>query len=173
MKLLRADIQNYRSIKSVTMTFEPPCRILVGINESGKSNVLSALAHLDPDSEVEDDDLRVFGHDENHEAGAYIRFVFALEDADRRELLNRLSAKIAGYTESKALLARDGKGYTLKEYLADVKEGLYSVDVRSKKKYGSYWAASPKWVAKQGLVACANASASHLITIGGGVRFVL
>lgn len=167
MKLLRADIQNYRSIKSVTLTFEPPCRILVGVNESGKSNILRALAELDPEIKIVDDDLRVFGHDENHEAPAFIRFVFGLDNADRQELLKRASAKILGFKDSRLVLECDGKDYTLKDYVAQISEGLYRVDVRDQKKFGQYWSASAKWKPKTGLVNCAGCPASAQVIVNG------
>ena len=46
MKLKNATIRNFRSIDNQKIEFEPSCRILVGINESGKSNVLKALTLL-------------------------------------------------------------------------------------------------------------------------------
>lgn len=167
MKLLRADIQNYRSIKSVTLTFEPSCRILVGVNESGKSNILRALAELDPEIEIVDDDLRVFGHDENHEDLAFIRFVFGLDTADRQELLKRASSKILGFKDSRPILELDGKDYTLKEYIAQVNEGLFRVDLRSKKKFGQYYTPSTKWKAKSGLFVCSGCPAALQVVVNG------
>ena len=49
MKLAQATIKNFRSIKSIKLEFDPACRVLVGINESGKSNILQALALLGND----------------------------------------------------------------------------------------------------------------------------
>ncbi len=49
MKLSRVEIKNFRSIADTTVSFENPCRVLVGINESGKSNVLKALRLLSDD----------------------------------------------------------------------------------------------------------------------------
>lgn len=52
MRLNHVDISNFRSIKSIVINFDPKCRVLVGINESGKSNILEALSLLDPDRNV-------------------------------------------------------------------------------------------------------------------------
>ena len=49
MKLDRVEIKNFRSIQDIKIDFDPPCRVLVGINESGKSNILNALALLGDD----------------------------------------------------------------------------------------------------------------------------
>jgi len=43
MKLDKAEIVNFRSIKKETVVFDPACRVLVGINESGKSNILKGF----------------------------------------------------------------------------------------------------------------------------------
>ena len=59
MKLSRVEIKNFRSIKKVDVHFDPTCRILVGINESGKSNILRALSLLDPLQPVDAADIRL------------------------------------------------------------------------------------------------------------------
>ena len=58
MRLVRAEISNFRSIESLVFSFYPTCKVLVGINESGKSNILKALSFLDPKVLFEEDDLR-------------------------------------------------------------------------------------------------------------------
>ena len=77
MRLIRVKIINFRSVKDVTIELDPRCRILVGINESGKSNILKALALLDPDEEVTPDDLRNFPPDEDSNQEASVLFVWA------------------------------------------------------------------------------------------------
>lgn len=56
MKFTSATITNYKSIKNLTINLEPKgdlyCRVLTGINESGKSNVLKALSFLSKDTKV-------------------------------------------------------------------------------------------------------------------------
>lgn len=47
MKLKYVRIVNFLVIKSIKIEFDPACRFLVGINESGKSNILRALSLLD------------------------------------------------------------------------------------------------------------------------------
>ena len=76
MRLERAEIRNFRSIENVEFVFEPRCRVLVGINESGKSNILQALAFLDPDMQIEPGDLRELRPNEKPYKTAQIRFYF-------------------------------------------------------------------------------------------------
>lgn len=49
MKLKEIKIRGFRSIKDQTISFENKCQILVGVNESGKTNILKALQLIDPD----------------------------------------------------------------------------------------------------------------------------
>lgn len=44
MKLDRIVISNFRSIKDTTIFFDSNCKILIGKNEAGKSNVLKVIA---------------------------------------------------------------------------------------------------------------------------------
>ena len=64
MRLSKVQIKNFRSIADLTLNFDPPCRVLVGINESGKSNILNALSLLDEDVLPEKDDVRDIWPDE-------------------------------------------------------------------------------------------------------------
>jgi putative ATP-dependent endonuclease of OLD family len=43
MRLTTLNVKNYRNLQDVTLTFEPDVTVLVGANNSGKSNLLEAL----------------------------------------------------------------------------------------------------------------------------------
>ena len=76
MKLSYVNIKNFRSIQDIKMDFDPPCRVLVGINESGKSNIINALALLNDDYvPVKSEDLREALPNENEIKESYVRFV--------------------------------------------------------------------------------------------------
>ena len=49
MKLEKIKIVNFRSIKDLDIDFYNNSRVLVGINEAGKSNILKAAALLSDD----------------------------------------------------------------------------------------------------------------------------
>ena len=66
MQLKSVSISQFRSIKELRIDFTQSCLALVGINESGKSNILRALRLLDPAQKVEPEDLRDPEHDEDH-----------------------------------------------------------------------------------------------------------
>lgn len=58
MKLVRVKVEGYRSIaKSLQIPLDPAVTVVLGANDHGKSNVLAALHHLNPDSDFAEGDL--------------------------------------------------------------------------------------------------------------------
>ena len=95
MKLDRVEIKNFRSIKDTTVNFEPACRVLVGINESGKSNILNALAFLDEEHKpVKKDDLREALPEEEPVEESHVRFIFKFEKPESDKVFEDVSSKI-------------------------------------------------------------------------------
>jgi len=138
MKLNRVEIKNFRSIKDITVNFEPACRVLVGINESGKSNILNALAFLGEDYKpVKKDDLREALPDEEPITESTIRFVFRFEKEESDELLETISAKIAADIKNPEIVSTT-KSLTLKEFCDALHEGLYKADILKETKSFSY-----------------------------------
>ena len=145
MKLNRVEIKNFRSIKDITVNFEPACRVLVGINESGKSNILNALAFLGEDYKpVKKDDLREALPDEDPITESLVRFVFRFEKAESDELLETISAKIAADIKNPEI-ASTTKSLTLKEFCEALHEGLYKADILKETKSFSYWSIDSKY----------------------------
>ncbi len=96
MKLAYVKIENFRSIKSARIDFSRPCRALIGINESGKTNVLHALALLSPDRAIDVNDLRQTAGDETPIADAEVWFTFNLEVTDHDGILEDVKASLLG-----------------------------------------------------------------------------
>lgn len=95
MKLDSVRIKNFRSIKEIRFDFDPPCRVLVGINESGKSNILTALSLLSDDYEPDKkDDLREALQNEGEIDESYVRFVFKFEKKESDQLFKAVSSVI-------------------------------------------------------------------------------
>jgi len=139
MRLLRADINNFRSIKDQSIPFEPSCQVLVGINESGKSNILKALAFLDPDREVVPDDLRNSHPDENPVELAYVRFVFSFDKNERIKNIEIASEEILTKKASAAILSIDGKEKSLAQVFDFLSEGLYIVNISQGSRRYTHW----------------------------------
>lgn len=142
MRLNRAEITNYRSIKEESVKFDSSCRVLVGINESGKSNVLRALSMLSPKYSTQPSDERQSLPDESDTPDkARIRFVFDLSKSDQDTITETLHKTIKLGESAKA--TNDGtKDYTLKQMVRLHTEGLYDVDIRQSKKFARYWTLS-------------------------------
>lgn len=58
MKIKQIQIENFRSIKSETISFDKNCLILIGKNEAGKSNFLKAIAALFGEYQLNNRDKR-------------------------------------------------------------------------------------------------------------------
>lgn len=145
MKLNRVEIKNFKSIKDITVNFEPTCRVLVGINESGKSNILNALAFLGEDYKpVKKDDLREALPDEEPITESTIRFVFRFEKEESDKLIETVSAKIAANVKNPEIVSTT-RSLTLKEYCSLLHEGLYKADILKETKSFSYWAIDNKY----------------------------
>ena len=90
MKLDRIEISNFRSIKDATIRFDQHCRILLGKNEAGKSNVLKAIAAVFGDYSVTAKDKRKKIDNERIDS-YYVRAIFRLSDEDIKNVVSRFS----------------------------------------------------------------------------------
>lgn len=145
MRLDRVQIKNFRSIQDQTITFDHRCRILVGINESGKSNVLKAHSMLSPDVEPSEEDLREVSPGEDAVEDSHVIFVFTLEDHEIKKVFEGVAEKVLTKHKAPTLVTYGGKGYSLRELCTERNEGLYKVDVKGETKGFSYWRLSADW----------------------------
>lgn len=140
MKLAKVEIKNYRSIKDSVVVFDPSCRVLVGINESGKSNVLKALRLLGEEYKPSSkDDVRERVGREKEITESYVRFVFTLEKQDSDQLLSDVQGAILANDVNPEIVTDDGVVKPLAAFCAARTEGLYGVDVMTEKKAFKYW----------------------------------
>lgn len=142
MRLSHVDIENFRSIRSQMIDFSPSCRILVGINETGKSNIIHALRLLSSEFEVADGDVRdTLPSDQDYEdASSYIRFVFSLDKADYLAIVDLLWEKMLSKKSSATLMTGSNGPVKLLDCVKNcAKEGLYVVQLRTKTKLALNW----------------------------------
>ena len=140
MKLRYVDIKNFRSIADAVIEFNPRCRVLVGINESGKSNILEALALLDEDREIHATDLRVFPDREKPDQPAFVRFVFGINALEVLKISRVAASRLLADKPSKQpILSRGGKSLTLWDFAKRRGEVLYRVDIRERERHSTYW----------------------------------
>jgi hypothetical protein len=136
MKLAYVKIENFRSIKSARIDFSRPCRALIGINESGKTNVLHALALLNPDRTIDVNNLRQTAGDETPITDAEVRFTFNLEATDHDGILEDVKASLLG-SLSDAIFQNSDE--TLGGYVRSIRQSLYRADLVERKKFASYF----------------------------------
>lgn len=135
MKLSHVEIKNFRSIKDINIDFDPTCRVLVGINESGKSNILDALTLLSEDYvPVRKDDRREALPEEDPIQESYVKFIFQFDKQNSDKIFDFVSEKVLASVKNPEIHLIGNKKLTLKEYCADRNEGLYIADVLEEKK---------------------------------------
>jgi len=139
MKLKYADIVNFRSIQSIKVGFEPSCRVLVGINESGKSNILRALSMIGEEYTPTPEDVREPLPTEKSIIEAYVRFVFTFDKGEVEKVYAAIKPKVLSKKAEAPLIAKGGKNLSLHEFCTIRNEGIYSVDIQSAKKTAKYW----------------------------------
>ena len=142
MKLDRVEIKNFRSIKNIEIAFDPTCRVLVGITESGKSNILKALTLLSDDSQPSNDDVREALSTEGEIEESCVLFVFRLEENEFHEVIESVSSKILANTENPTIVSVYGKPMRIRKFCTHYNrnEGLYDIDILKEKKTFKYWA---------------------------------
>ena len=102
MELKRIEIKNFRSIKNASIDFDQNCKILVGKNDAGKSNVLKAIAAVFDDYKVTPKDKRKrIGNEIIKPDDYYVRAIFELSDNDLVEVLNRFLNKFPNIEQFK------------------------------------------------------------------------
>ena len=133
MKLSRVTIQNYLSIKEMEISFDPKCRILVGINESGKTNILKALKLLSPAASTTRKDLREAGRLEEPIRSAFVKFAFKFTDEEISQLYEQMKSSFLSKSYLTPIISRGEKHQTLEGFCASC-EGLYEADVLTSNK---------------------------------------
>lgn len=133
MRLSSVRIINFRSIKDATISFTPRCRILVGMNESGKSNILAALSLLDESKKIEDSDIREVGKGEDPVTQALVRFIFKISDEDRNEIFNRMRRDFLAEDDNTPIIKQSNKSLTLRDFINQKSEILFNAVLIGKK----------------------------------------
>lgn len=139
MKLEHVTIKNFRSIKEVEIDFDPTCRVLVGINESGKSNILSALSFLTEKKPTRKNDLREALPDEEEVKEAYVKFVFRLEKDESARLIEFVSSNILASAKNPDIVSTNGKNEKIREFCDARNKGNYYVNILTENKHAQYY----------------------------------
>ncbi|WMW64804.1 AAA family ATPase [Nitratidesulfovibrio liaohensis] len=114
MNFKYVDIENYRSIKKATIEFRNNFMILIGENESGKSNLLKALSLFTAD-DCGVDDLRMPRYDDDANIDGCIKFGIALDDKDINAIKSQIKKEIIGYNRKSVVIKN--VGYDIAGYI--------------------------------------------------------
>lgn len=139
MKLTRVEITNFRSIKDVTINFDHSCRILVGINESGKSNILRALSFLDHETIPDKDEIREPLANEPVITESGVDFIFDFDEQEINQIYKAVEFEFLSKEKNAPIIKDENKSYTLYEFCAARSQGIYWVDLISNKKSITTW----------------------------------
>lgn len=145
MRLAYAQIKNFRSVEDARIHFDPSCRILVGINESGKSNILRALSMLVKDVAPSKSDIRQTLPDEPPITEAHVRFVFRLDNDELESIYQAAAEKIFTEDAETPILAKSQRILTLRDFVFSKNEGLLVVNLLKVEKSVSHWSISNEY----------------------------
>jgi AAA15 family ATPase/GTPase len=135
MQLTKIQIENFRSIKSQTITLDRNCLILLGKNEAGKSNILKAIAAVFGQYLVSDKDKRK-RIDNEVIKNYYIWAILKLSKEDFNDILCRFQKQ---YANTECVVFTSKK--TLRDFIESVfHECLLCIDIaNTEKAYFSSW----------------------------------
>lgn len=139
MRLVRIEIANYLSIKGFNIELDKSCLILVGKNESGKSNILRALGHLDPTRLPTANEIRQNLPTEDDGGESYIRFVFHLSEAERDEFNANFGENFISADPSQPLIILKDVGVSASEVALKSNEILFITNFKELRKSFSIW----------------------------------
>lgn len=132
MILSAIQIRHYRSIKELELSLVPRCRVLIGRNESGKSNLLNALSLLDKTKNPTDYDVRMPFVDELPVTEAFVRFVFDVDKKGIDNLYKKTQEKVLSKKLNVGIINVLGDILTLRQYVNLHKQVKLNVDILKK-----------------------------------------
>ncbi|MFZ4648916.1 MAG: AAA family ATPase [Patescibacteria group bacterium] len=138
MKLNSVKIKNYRSIEFLEIDFGYSCRVLVGINESGKTNILKALQLLDEEVKPLPEDVRNVATNESELKEAYVKYYFDFDSENIDNMYEEFKDCFLGLNKTEIILKKDGKNILAKQFCAKFNKGIYHVDILTGAKNARY-----------------------------------
>jgi len=129
MKIKEIQVKNFRSIEEITINFKENPRVLVGINEAGKTNIIEALRLLSNEFQIKNSDIRITEKGTFAEE-AYILFKFELETNELEEILQKLSSIILTDDTLKPIIRIKENNFGLREFVFNFcKESNYLINI--------------------------------------------
>lgn len=135
----RVIIKQFRSIRELELKFEPSCLILLGINETGKTNILRALSLLSPTASIADDDVRQVASEEPEAQESSVEFFFPVGPIAQAGIVEEYARRTIGPAEA-PIAKFDGEELNSQDLVRRYgTEVLYYIDVLKKRRFPRYW----------------------------------
>ena len=132
MKLDRISIKNFLSCKEIELFLDPRCQILVGINESGKTNILKACHLISDGAKISKRDVRRVLHSEDIPDEAYVRFFFTIEKEDKEAITKELYDKLL-FQKDSPIFALPSK-HKFKDIVQFINSAIYNANILTARK---------------------------------------
>lgn len=142
MKISYVNIKNFRSISDVQIDFDHGCQVLIGINESGKSNILKALNLLDPNVSIGQNDLRIDRKDEEPVLEGEVAFKLSLDDVEVSQVYETIRRRFEETSLTRPLLVIGRRPADLGALCRDLAFGAVTVHVPSGQRLITPWVLS-------------------------------
>lgn len=134
MKIISCEIKNFRSIENMKFNLEHDTKILVGLSETGKSNILKALKYFSKDEKIDKRDIRE-GYTTRDEST--LTFKVRLEDNEIKEIIQKLKEIFIDDLSSKIYFEKGKEKKYIKDIL--IRDYLYKVDLGLNEKGFRYY----------------------------------
>lgn len=134
MNLTTVEVQQYRSIKFAKVKLNPQCRILLGINESGKSNFLRALRLLDPNHKPSLTDIRYANANEDYVSDGWVDFCFRPTAAELLTIFEFVNSKVVRPSNQDQIIRAGKRRLTVDQACDEIAHSWYRVNLRSGKR---------------------------------------
>lgn len=123
MELSNVEIKNFKSIEKLKLDLEKDCKILVGLSESGKTNLLTALRTLDSSISVDKTYVKEGTRKENE---SLIDFELCFTEKEQKIIVEELTKVSKNLGD---LILKDGKKIDLMDFINN--KLVYRVNVRN------------------------------------------
>lgn len=139
MKIAKVVIKNYRSIENLEIKMDESPIILVGINESGKTNILRALSLLSPENSPTVEDVREPLPSEQPVTDSWIKFYLKLNESEIKSIFENIKSQFLCVDFDEPIVSKKKDSISLEKFCSFRCDGIYKVSVKEGKKNAQYY----------------------------------
>ena len=141
MKLTNIDIKNYRSIDTLSLSVrDGVTSVFVGMNESGKSNILKAINLLASNSKISRKDCRMSADPDQIIDESFVKFIFQMNEDEINEAYKKLKLNVIEPTSGKLIVSLgDKQELSLQDFFNAKGRLQYKANIISEEKTLQYF----------------------------------